>query len=58
MEVLHDKSFRKQGAVSLVGKIGRNKGRWFRNVGLGIKVGPFGCLGVMFYSVAQLVPYM
>lgn len=37
-EVLHEKAFRKQGAVSLIGKVGRNKGRWYRNVGLGIKV--------------------
>lgn len=38
VDVLHEKAFRKQGAVSLVGKVGRNKGRWYRNVGLGIKV--------------------
>lgn len=37
-DVLHEKAFRKQGAVSLIGKVGRNKGRWYRNVGLGIKV--------------------
>jgi hypothetical protein len=37
-EIIHEKAFRKQGAVSLIGKVGRSKGRWFRNVGLGIKV--------------------
>jgi small subunit ribosomal protein S11e len=36
-DLLHEKAFLKQGAVSLVGKIGRNRGRWYRNVGLGIK---------------------
>ena len=36
-DTLHEKAFQKQGAVSLVGRIGRKKGRWYRNVGLGIK---------------------
>lgn len=33
----HEKAFQKQGAVSLVGRVGRRKGRWYRNVGLGFK---------------------
>lgn len=36
-DTLHEKAFQKQGAVSLVGRVGRKKGRWYRNVGLGIK---------------------
>lgn len=36
-EILHDKTFPKQGAVSLVGRTARKQGRWYRNVGLGIK---------------------
>lgn len=31
------KTFHKQPAVSLVGRVGRKKGRWYRNVGLGFK---------------------
>ena len=33
----HDKSYQKQDAVSLVGRVGKRKGRWYRNVGLGFK---------------------
>lgn len=37
IDVIHDKTYPQQAAVSLVGRVGRKKGRWFRNVGLGFK---------------------
>jgi small subunit ribosomal protein S11e len=36
-DIIHEKAFRSQGAVSLVGKVGRTKNRWFRQIGLGLK---------------------
>eukprot|EP00184_Porphyridium_aerugineum_P008381 CAMPEP_0184691316 /NCGR_PEP_ID=MMETSP0313-20130426/214_1 /TAXON_ID=2792 /ORGANISM="Porphyridium aerugineum, Strain SAG 1380-2" /LENGTH=153 /DNA_ID=CAMNT_0027149009 /DNA_START=133 /DNA_END=594 /DNA_ORIENTATION=+ len=36
-DIQTEKSFQKQAAVSLVGKVGRKEGRWYKNVGLGIK---------------------
>mmetsp|Transcript_10179 Transcript_10179/g.21336 ORF Transcript_10179/g.21336 Transcript_10179/m.21336 type:complete len:154 (+) Transcript_10179:48-509(+) len=36
-DIQTEKAFQKQEAVSLVGKAGQRKGRWYKNVGLGIK---------------------
>ncbi|KAA8491213.1 40S ribosomal protein S11 [Porphyridium purpureum] len=36
-DIQTEKAFQKQEAVSLAGKVGRTKGRWYKNVGLGIK---------------------
>mmetsp|Transcript_13107 Transcript_13107/g.26586 ORF Transcript_13107/g.26586 Transcript_13107/m.26586 type:complete len:154 (-) Transcript_13107:180-641(-) len=33
----HEKAFQKQDAVSLIGRVSRKKGRWFKSVGLGFK---------------------
>uniref|UniRef100_A0A7S1TM77 Small ribosomal subunit protein uS17 n=1 Tax=Erythrolobus australicus TaxID=1077150 RepID=A0A7S1TM77_9RHOD len=36
-DIQTEKAFQKQDAVSLVGKVGQRKGRWYKNIGLGIK---------------------
>jgi len=33
----HEKAFQKQDAVSLIGRVSRKQGRWYKSVGLGFK---------------------
>eukprot|EP00187_Rhodella_violacea_P010216 CAMPEP_0174901878 /NCGR_PEP_ID=MMETSP0167-20121228/36025_1 /TAXON_ID=38298 /ORGANISM="Rhodella maculata, Strain CCMP736" /LENGTH=153 /DNA_ID=CAMNT_0016143693 /DNA_START=42 /DNA_END=503 /DNA_ORIENTATION=- len=36
-DIQHERAFQKQAAISLTSRIGKKKGRWYKNVGLGFK---------------------